>query len=163
MDKKLDFEDFLKMKVIKKIPETERKSYLSFHEKIWKEDCNTSKFLIKRSPRWAVIAGYYAMHNLAKYFLAKKFNLKISGKFVHAATIEALRKFLKEEDIVHRLEKAKKFLPLEELPEFLELGRRERAKSQYYIGRPIRISIKEAKWFFSEIVEPFIKSMVKLL
>ena len=81
MDKKLKYEDFLRMGVIRRLPEVEREKYLSFHERLWKEDFRTCRLLINKSPRWSIISGYYAMHDLAKYLLAKKFNIKISGKF----------------------------------------------------------------------------------
>jgi len=159
----LSYEDFVKTKTIRKLPEIEKRAYLTFHEKIWKEDFETGKSLIKISPRWAVIAGYYSMHNLAKLFLAKKFNIKISGKFVHAATIEAIRNFLRKKQIVQKLEKACELIPIEELPEFLKVGKKERTKSQYYAGRLIEITTKEAEEFFNEIVEPFVKMIEGLL
>jgi len=163
MDKKFSYEEFVRIRTIKKLAEVERESYISFYEKVWKEDFETAKRLLKINPRWAVIAGYYAMHNLAKLFLAKKFNLKISGKFVHAATIEALKKFLKERKIIKRFELSIKFVPVEELPELLEAGKRERSKSQYYVGRSLEISSREAYYFFKEILEPFVKSLEKLI
>jgi hypothetical protein len=160
---KFSYEDFVRVKTIKKLPEIEKESYLSFHEKIWKEDFETGKSLIKMSPRWSVIAGYYAMHNLSKFFLAKKFNIKISGKFVHAATIEALRKFLKKKGIIQKIERATKFIPIEELPDLLEVGKKERTRSQYYAGRLIEITSKGAEEFFKNIVEPFVKAIEELL
>jgi len=78
----LSYDDFVRMKVIRKLPEIEKKAYLAFHEKIWKEDFETGKSLIKISPRWAVIEGYYSMHNLAKLFLAEKFNIKPFVKMI---------------------------------------------------------------------------------
>jgi len=159
----LSYDDFVRMKIIRKLPEIEKKAYLAFHEKIWKEDFETGKSLIKISPRWTVIAGYYSMHNLAKLFLAKKFNIKISGKFVHAATIEAIKNFLRKKQVVQKLEKACELIPVEELPEFLKVGKKERTKSQYYAGRLVEITAKDAEEFFEEIVEPFVKMVEGLL
>jgi hypothetical protein len=113
---KMKYEDFVKLGTVRKLPEIEKKTYISFHEKAWKEDLETARNLVEKSPKWSVIAGYYAMHNLTKLFLAKKFNLKISGKFVHAATIEALRKFLKDKTLVKKLECALDEVSLNELP-----------------------------------------------
>jgi len=160
---KLSYEEFVRMKTIRKLPEIEKKTYLSFHERVWKEDFEIGKSLIGKSPRWAVIAGYYTMHNLAKFFLAKKFDVKISGKFVHAATIEAMKNFLKKKEIIEKLEKAIEFVPMEELPEFLEVGRKERAKSQYYAGKLTEITMKKAEEFFKDIVEPFVETLQRLL
>ncbi len=163
MDKKLSYEDFVRIGTIRRLPEVEKKRYLEFHERIWKEDYEVGKSLIKISPRWAIVAGYYAMHNLSKFFLARSFGIKISGKFVHAATVEALKKFLKNKNVIKKLEKAIKFVPIEKLPEFLEIGRRERTKSQYYAGMLVKISSKKAEEFFKEIVEPFVKCIEELL
>ena len=160
---KMKYEDFVKIGTIRKLPEIEKKAYILFHEKVWKEDLETARELLEKSPKWCVIAGHYAMHNLAKLFLAKKFNLKISGKFVHAATIEAIRKFLKDKTITQKFEESLDVIPLEEVPEFLESGKRERARSQYYYGRLKEITINNAREFLKEIVEPFIKTLVKLL
>ena len=40
---KLTYEDFVKLKTIKKLPETEKKVYISFHEKTWEEDLDTAR------------------------------------------------------------------------------------------------------------------------
>jgi len=160
---KLTYEDFIETGTIRKLSEVEKNAYVSFHEKIWKEDLETAKQLVEKSPRWSIIAGYYAMHDLAKLFLAKKFNLKISGKFDHAATIEALKRFLKNKDAIKKFEDALEAVPVELLPEYLELGKRERAKSQYYTRRFKEIDIKNAIEFLKEVVEPFVKTLEGLL
>jgi len=69
-------------------------------------------------------------------FSCKKFNIKISGSFAHVATIEALKKFLKEEVID-------------------KFARRERSKSQYYS--------RESKEIDKKFVRSFIDEIVKLL
>lgn len=161
MDKKLKYEDFVRMGIIRRLPEVEKEKYLSFHDKLWKEDFRICKLLIDKSPRWSIISGYYAMHGLAKYLLAKRFNLKISGKFVHAAVIEALKKFLGE-DFAKNFKEAEDFVSLEEIPELLDFAKRERAKSQYYSGRALKFSEENAKEFFEEIVKPFVEKVLEL-
>jgi hypothetical protein len=152
MDKKLTYEDFEKMGIISKIPESEKEDYLKKHEKFYKEDLEIAEKLIEISPRWALIASYYAMHNFAKFFLAKKFNIKISGSFAHVATVEALKKFLKEE-IIDKFERVSEEILA--LPEFLEFARRERSKSQYYS--------REFKEIDKKFVRSLIDEIVKLL
>jgi hypothetical protein len=49
------------------------------------------------------------------------------------------------------------------LPEFLKVGKKERTKSQYYAGRLVEITAKDAEEFFEEIVEPFVKMIEGLL
>ena len=159
MYKRLKYEDFVEIGTIRILPEIEKEEYIKFHEKLWKEDYETCKELIDKSPRWSIISGYYAMHNLAKLFLAKKFRIKISGKFVHAATIEALRKYLKEKDTLERLEKGKEELALEEISDTIEYAKRERAKSQYYSKIRVQINKNQARYFFENIVKPFVESL----
>jgi len=156
MYKRLKYEDFVEIGTIRILPEIEKEDYIKFH---WKEDYETCKELIDKSPRWSIISGYYAMHNLAKLFLAKKFRIKISGKFVHAATIEALRKYLKEKDTLERLEKGKEELALEEISDIIEYAKRERAKFQYYSKIRVQINKNRARYFFENIVKPFVESL----
>ncbi len=137
---------------ISKLPEIERENYIKFHEKLWKEDLEVAKKLGKENNRWAIIAGYYAMHNLTKLFLAKKFGVKITGKFVHAATLECFKERLKE---LNTNSKEK-----EELINLLSYAKKKRSEVQYYVGREERINVE---FFINEIVLKFINKLVKLL
>ena len=65
--------------------------------------------------------------------------------------------------LIKKFETAMNLVPFEDLPELLEFGRRERSKSQYYAGRLKEITIKEAKEFLKEIVEPFVKILKGML
>jgi hypothetical protein len=116
--------------------------------------------LVELSPRWALVAGYYAMHDFAKLFLAKKFNIKTSGAFVHIATIEALKKFVRE-GIAENISKA--FEEVSVLPEFLEFARKERSKSKYYSKSYRNIDKNFVKTFLKEIVKPFIEKLEEMM
>jgi hypothetical protein len=70
--KRLTYEDFEEIGTITKLPEVEREDYIKRHENFWKEDLKVAEKLLEISPRWALVAGYYAMHDFAKLFLAKK-------------------------------------------------------------------------------------------
>ena len=100
------------------------------------------------------------MHNFAKFFLAKKFNIKISGSFAHVATVEALKKFLKEE-IIDKFERVSEEILA--LPKFLEFARKERSKSQYYSREFKEIDKKFVRSFIDEIVKPFINKLKELM
>jgi hypothetical protein len=160
MEKRLTYEDFEKIGTITKLPEVERKDYIKRHENFWKEDLKVAEKLLEISPRWALVAGYYAMHDFAKLFLAKKFNIKISGRFIHIATIEALKKFV-EEQIVNKMSKA--FEEVSILPEFLEFAKRERSKSQYYSKKFSDVNKNFVKTFLQEIVKPFIEKLKEVM
>jgi len=160
MDEKLTYEDLIKKKVITKLPEVEKEDYIKRHEIFWKEDLEVAEKLTEMSPRWSLVAGYYAMHDFAKLFLAKKFDIKISGAFVHIATVEALRKFV-EEEIANKMYKA--FEDVSVLPEFLEFARRERSKSQYYSKKFSEVDKVFVQNFIQEIVKPFIEKLRSML
>jgi len=83
-------------------------------------------------------------------FLAKRFNIKISGSFAHVATVEALKNFLKEE-IIDKFERVSEGILA--LPEFLEFARRERSRSQYYSREFREIDKKFVRSFIDEIAK----------
>ncbi len=157
MEKKLNYEYLVKIGTIKKLPEVEKHKYIEFHDKLWKDDIKVAEKLVNENPRWSIIAGYYAMHNISKMILALKFNIKISGKYVHAAVIESLKKYFREHNLADKLKNAAMNMTLDEIPELLEIARRERSKAQYYSNRNTEISSKKAKEFLNEIVYPFIE------
>ena len=82
MDKRLTYDELVKLGTIRKLGEMERRDYSKFYEDAWREDLNVAKEILHVSPKWSIISGYYAMHDLTKLFLAKK-GIKVSGKFVH--------------------------------------------------------------------------------
>ena len=49
MDKKLQYEDFVRIGIIRRLPEVEKEKYLSFHDKLWKEDFKICELLIDKS------------------------------------------------------------------------------------------------------------------
>ncbi len=153
------------------LSEIEKNSWIDFHRWAYEDDLKQANET--KSPRWKIIQGYYAMHDLAKLFLGKEFNLKIKHPEIHAKVIEALEKNLKgadKEKIINLLNKAQeKFKDielkrLEDVVELLKEAKREKGKSQYYTDR-FSISIfeerlkKEADEFIENIVKPFIDVM----
>jgi len=79
---------------IEKIGELER--YLNFFENSYRDDLEHSKSNIKTFPRWSIISGYYAMHDITKLFLAKKFRIKILLE-IHATAIKVLNELIKKQ------------------------------------------------------------------
>lgn len=161
------FENFLSKGIITKLSETERQDYIRFFEHTYKDNLEAAKDNLEKHPRWAIISSYYAMHDLAKLFLAKQFALKIGKKRVHLATITALKEVLEEENtkarLLELLEKAEDVFSVN-ITRYLIKGRKERGKVQYYSFKTDFDKIKDnASSFLNEIVKPFIKIIEDLM
>lgn len=173
--KKEIFLNLLRIKSIIKLNDTEKEDYLKFFDSTYKDNLDTAKDNIKKHPRWSIIAGYYAMHDLAKLFLAKRYNLKIVDR-VHFATIIALSNVLREDEkellkAMEMLKKAKEIfdenivgIKPSEVVLYLKKGKSEREKAQYYHPK---IDLKEvsvkASCFLKDIAIPFIKLIEKMI
>ncbi len=151
MEDLTSFKNLVEEGVIKNLPEIEKTKYVTFYLNLFNEDIELCKKLINTSSRWSIICGYYAMHNIAKAVLAKLFNIKISGKFVHQATIIALKRF---KDEINKIIGGK--CNIDELLDYLEIAKNKRASSQYYRKNIGEYEKNEAYDFLKTIVEPFI-------
>src|SRR3989338_1000002 len=97
---------------ISKISELELKRYTDFFENSYKDNLDHCKSNLDKFPRWAIISGYYAMHDITKLLLAKKFRIKIDFE-VHATTIKVLKELIKNKEIISLIEEGyKEFLTL---------------------------------------------------
>ncbi len=158
--------DFKEQGSIKDLTPQEKEYYQTFLDTTYKDNIKASEFLLIKFPRWSIISGYYAMHDISKLHLAKTYNLKFSQPNMHAAVIQALRELVKKQDIIHLIEEAK-----EEYEEIILLhlsllqAKNERAKTQYYTKETIKpeISIQKSSYFLEKIVKPFIKLIEQLL
>lgn len=161
------FEEFLSKGIIVKLAETERQDYIKFFEHTYKDNIKAAHDNLEAHPRWAIIAGYYAMHDIAKLFLARRFSLKIGEKRVHLATITALQAVLKEENtkarLLELLEKAENVFSVN-ISRYLAKGRKEREKVQYYnFKTDFSKNRDNALSFLNDIAEPFIKIIEDLM
>ena len=170
----MKYEDYLKEGIIQTLAKSEYDRYINFHNNAYKDDLNTANKLSTLSPRWIIISGYYAMHDITKLYLGKKYGLKISERMVHSAAIAALRKVLEDkkerEKAIKLLEDAKRIYDLFEsrlkekiLPTILKKGRSEREKAQYYQADYSRIMFDKALFFLEGIVKPYIKLIEDML
>ena|SRR3989344_6216585 len=156
---------------MKELNKIEREIWISFHEFAYKDDLKLSKELIEKHPRWSIISGYYAMHDITKLYLGKIHNIKISGFNVHKQVIDSLKDVLKLDDkkLIELLENAEneiKGLGIEDIPYLLVEGKKERAKVQYYFSNVFSDNkeyVKKAKEFFEELVVVFVKIMEDLI
>ena len=151
-----------KKKRISRIGDLEIDRYVNFFENSYKDNLEHSKFNIEKFPRWGIISGYYAMHDLTKLIIAKKFRIKVDFK-VHLTTIQLLRELIKNKELVKYLKSAyKEFL---NLANDLEEAKKERTKVQYYTGTPFLLEEykKKAKEFYENTVLIYINKILLLL
>ena len=155
---------------------TERETWMLFHGLAYKDDLDTAKLFLIKKPRWSIISGYYAMHNIAKFYLGKIHGIKVSGEHVHTEAVQALRSAMSEtpekERIIELLSSAEEFSEIatyrHKAPSILlNIGRKERKKTQYYNPDFQREEFslsyaKTASYFLDSIVTPFIKMMEAL-
>jgi hypothetical protein len=160
------FETFLSEGVISRLSETERDDYVKFFGNTYKDSIEAAKDNLETHPRWSIIAGYYAMHDLAKLFLAKQFSLKVNRR-VHLATIVCLKKVLEEKNTKERLldslKRAENIFSTN-ITRYLIKGKREIEKVQYYDFKVDFDKIRDTAFsFLKEIAEPFIKIIGDLM
>ena len=160
------------------LADIEKPTYIYFYTWAYKDDLELAQHVLEKSPRWSIIIGYYAMHDISKLYLGKVHNKKVSGENVHAKTIRVLKGCIEEEQtknkIIGELEKAREkyelFAEGDEavIIDILKQAKEERSKHQYYQDRfsdsVFSDKVKEeAKGFLDEIAKPFIQFMEGLM
>jgi len=150
-----------KTKKISQMNEYEIERYLDFFSNSYKENLEHSKCSIKKFPRWSIISGYYAMHDIAKLFLADKFNIKVEFN-VHETTIEVFKELIKDKEIAEMLSLGYKELLT--LLNDLAVARKQRTSAQYYTGIEYRKEKykEDAKIFIFSTVIPFLNKIREL-
>jgi len=168
----MEFDEFVREGTIKQLSAAEKKDYISFHSNAYKEDIKVAEKLSLISPRWTIVAGYYAMHDITKLYLAEQHNLKLSQRGVHAAAIVALRKVLEDKKVkaiaIKLLEKAENIYEIygsraQAIPVILSRSKREREKAQYYSATATAVELKKAMDFLEKIVRPYLDLFEKLI
>ena len=147
---------------VSKIKELELLRYVSFFENSYKDNLEHSKSVKEVFPRWSIISGYYAMHDITKLLLAEKFRLKIELE-VHSTTIKVLRELIHNKQILELIEKGyEEFLFL---ANDLAEAKKERVKTQYFTGTEYMREEyrKKADEFFKNVVEIYIEKIRRLL
>ncbi len=145
-----------------KIRETELGRYISFFESSYKDNLAHSEQVKNSFPRWSIISGYYAMHDITKLLLAKKFRLKVELE-VHATTIKALADLIRSKNLLAMLETGyKEFLFL---ANDLAEAKSQRVKVQYYTGTDFMKEEyrKRAEEFLKNTGIPYIEKILRLL
>lgn len=147
---------------ISRISELEIERYINFFENSYQDNLEHSKANVESFPRWSIISGYYAMHDITKLLLVKKFRIKIEFE-VHLTTIKVLKELIKNKEILTLIEKGyKEFISL---ANDLAEARKERVKVQYYTGTEFmhKEYMKKAREFYELIVLKYIEKIKELL
>lgn len=147
---------------VSRINELEIERYINFFENSYKdnlEHCIANKDTF---PRWSIISGYYAMHDITKLLLAQKFRLKIDLE-VHATTIKVLAELVKNKEILRLIKNGyNQFITL---ANDLAESKKERVKAQYYTGTRFMKEQykKKSAEFITDTVQPYLDKIKKLL
>lgn len=147
---------------IARINELELNRYLNFFENSYKDNLEHCKANIQTFPRWSIISGYYAMHDITKLLLAKKFRIKIELE-VHSTTIKVLDELIKNKELLSLIKKGyKEFI---NLANDLAEAKKDRVKVQYYTGTEFMKEQykKRADEFLKNIVLPYLERIKELL
>lgn len=147
---------------IVKINELELQRYINFFDNSYKENLEHSRAVMSAYPRWSIISGYYAMHDVTKLLLAKNFFLKIELE-VHATTIKALSELVKNAELLSLIEKG--YAEFITLANDLAAAKKERVKAQYYTGTKFMKEEygKRAQEFLDSVVTAYVEKIKILL
>lgn len=160
------YEDYLESGTIKTIDILEKKDIIEFLSQTYQDNLQASLFNLEKFPRWSIISGYYAMHDISKLYLAIKYELKFTKPSVHDALIKALKKLISKKDILDLIDKGnEEFIKIQRLDYFLAKGKYHREKTQYYTSKSyLKLEVVEiAKHFLEQIVKPYIKIIEEMI
>ncbi|MBI4095259.1 MAG: hypothetical protein HY438_00195 [DPANN group archaeon] len=147
---------------VARLNELEIDRYVNFFSNSYKDNLAHCSATLVSFPRWSIISGYYAMHDITKLLLAKKFRLKIELE-VHATTIKVLQELIKNKDILELIDKGyKEFISL---ANDLAEAKKERVKAQYYTGTAFskETYANRASEFLKTVVTPYLEKINALL
>lgn len=162
MDDSPEIKRLLDSEKISRIPETELERYTGFFKNSHRDDLNHCEYVLDHFPRWSIISGYYAMHDLTKLYLAREYRIKIESD-VHQTTIRVLNEALKDEELVALFESG--YEEYRRMAEELASAKRERARAQYYTGTPFSTEDfkRRARKFHEEKVLPYIEKLIVIM
>ena len=147
---------------ISKLNELEIERYTNFFDNAYKDNLEHSKENIEKFPRWSIISGYYAMHDITKLLFAKNFRIKVELK-VHETTIKLLKILIQDKELISFIEQG--YNEFKNLANDLVEAKKERVKVQYYTGTEfMKEKYKEkARDFLQNIVIPYLGKILGLI
>ncbi len=158
----MELDKFLKQGKISRIIETELPRYVNFFENTYKENLEHTKFNLEKFPRWSIISGYYAMHDITKLFLVKNLNIKIEFE-VHKTTIKILKEIIKDKELLRLLKIG--YHEFITMANDLSKAKKERTRAQYYTGTEFAKEKyrEKASDFLNKIVIPYLEKINNLM
>lgn len=158
----MDIDKYVKNGIIGLIVETEIPRYVNFFENSYKENLEHAEFVKNNFPRWSIISGYYAMHDVTKLFLVKEFRIKIDLR-VHKTAIALLKEIVKDSELLQLLKSG--YEELVKIANDLAEAKEERMKFQYYTGTDFMKEKykEEADKFLSITATHYIKRIKALM
>ena len=158
----MQLDKFIEKGLAKKIVETELQRYTDFFANSYKENLEHCKSVLKNFPRWSMISGYYAMHDITKLFLAKKFHIKIDVK-VHKTVIRIMDAITEDKALLKLLK-----IGYEEFTKMaadLVEAKNQRQRAQYYTGSEFMKEKykQEAEIFLNKTVSVYIEKINSML
>jgi len=147
---------------ISRIKETELERYISFFSNSYKDNYEHAQSNVESFPRWAIISGYYAMHDISNLLIAKIYRIKIETE-IHATTIKVLQELINDKEILKLIEEG--YEEFNNLANELSDAKKERVKVQYYTGTDFMKEKyrQKAKEFFEKNVKIYIEKINKLM
>ncbi|MBR9689924.1 MAG: hypothetical protein GOV01_03445 [Candidatus Altiarchaeota archaeon] len=147
---------------IKRITDIELDRFLVTYEQGYQENLNCMNYVLESFPRWSIVIGYFAMHDISKLLIAKKQQLKTTGKDAHQTVIELITDLVNARTIARLLEDG--YEKFQTLSDELDESRQDRVRAQYYLGTPVL----EDQWkieanSFVKKVNKFIEKIEELL
>ncbi|MBT4539963.1 hypothetical protein HOC35_00470 [Candidatus Woesearchaeota archaeon] len=152
----------LNEKKISRIKETELSRYLDFYKESYTDNLNHATANVNNFPRWSIVSGYYAMHDISKLFIAKVYRFKIDRE-VHATTIKVLKELLNDPGLLKLIEDG--YGEYSNLDDDLKDAKKERVKVQYYTGTDFMKHkyANKAKEFVGINVKTYVEKILKLI
>lgn len=158
----MNIDNYVKNNTISIIVETELPRYINFFENSYKENIQHAEFVKNSFPRWSIISGYYAMHDITKLFLVKELKIKIDLK-VHKTAIALLKEIVRDNELLQLLKTGyEEFI---KIANDLAEAKEERMKAQYYTGTEFMKEKykEEANTFLTKTVTQYIEKIKKLM
>ncbi|MBR9689744.1 MAG: hypothetical protein GOV01_02535 [Candidatus Altiarchaeota archaeon] len=127
-------ETLLRERAVARLTDFELDRFLNTYEKGYQDNLKCMDFVLDKFPRWGIVIGYFAMHDISKLLIAKKQMLKVNTN-AHKNTIELLRGLVQDRSLTKLLEEG--YEDFKSLADELTDAKRERVRAQYYKGTPV--------------------------
>lgn len=156
--------------VVEILLQSGKERYVNWHKNNALIDLKDAENIISISPKWSIIAGYYAIHNATKYYLGNVHNKEIKQPGAHKDAFLLLKKALMTQPaynevnvLIKKAEEEYEILigaDAESIYRQYERGKNQRENQQYYQTNFLKV--EDAKDFLENTVKPFLKIILEL-